>query len=307
NAGAEPFSPAMNGHVPLPDPPTGRRARFWRYLLLIIAAKVFLELFFYVGVVRQYGEEDLFVSLALPPIEPGATYWNSIAHFRDVSDWAKWTGDPTDMYAFRIAALYPNQIFMKMFGACETSLMLWSAVTGIGAVLLVALIGRSLAGAAAGLFSASVLALIPGHIIYSARVDTDMPQLFFMSLGIVFLVLALKAVTRRTQLAFAAVGGVSFGLLYLAKLLPAFLALPWALLIPLLLAALGDQETLLAPGSKWRQATAISLMLLGGFAVVFAVENVAYHSLSGYWFLHWKVMKCNAVNMDSWRGEKFAD
>ena len=101
----------MNGHVPLPDPPTGRRARFWRYLLLIIAAKVFLELFFYVGVVRQYGEEDLFVSLALPPIEPGATYWNSIAHFRDVSDWAKWTGDPTDMYAFRIAALYPNQIF----------------------------------------------------------------------------------------------------------------------------------------------------------------------------------------------------
>jgi hypothetical protein len=209
------------------------------------------------------------------------------------------------MYPFRIAALYPNQLFMRIFGACETSLMLWSAITGIGAVLLVALIGRSLAGAAAGLFSAAVLALIPGHIIYSARVDTDMPQLFFISLGTLFLVLAVKAGTNRRQLTFAAFGGLSFGLLYLAKLLPALLALPWALLIPLLLAALGDQETLLGPQSKLRQAMAISLTLLGGFALVFAMENWAYHGLSGHWFLHWKVMKCNAVNLQSWRGGRF--
>jgi hypothetical protein len=297
----------MNGHTLLPESRTEAGSRFWRYLLLIIATKVILEMFFYVGVVRQYGEEDLFVSLALPQIEPGATYWNSIAHFRDVADWAKWTGDPSDMYPFRVAALYPNILFMKMFGACETSLMLWSALTGISAVLVVALIGRSLAGSAAGLFSATVLALIPGHIIYSARVDTDMPQLFFMSLGTFFLVLTLKAATNRKQLALAAICGVSFGLLYLAKLLPAFVALPWALLVPFLLAALGDRETLLGPASKLRQAMAVSLMLLGGFALVFAVENAAYHSLTGHWFLHWKVMKCNAVNMDSWRSAQFLE
>jgi hypothetical protein len=285
--------------------PAGRRAVFWRYLAAILIAKAFLELFFFVGVARQYGEEDIFVSLALPPKDPGLGYWHFIEKFRTVSNWAEWKGDPSDMYPFRIAALYPNLLFMRAFGISESSLMLWSALTGIGAVLLVGLIGRSLIDARTGLFSACVLALIPGQIIYSARVDTDMPQLFFTCLGILFLVPALTSVTNRKQLAFAAASGLSFGLLYLSKLPPAFLALAWALLIPFLLAALGDQETLLASGSKLRQAMLISTALLGGFAVVFAAENFAYYHLSGNWLLHWRIMKCNAVNMDSWRCERF--
>jgi len=253
---------------------------------MILIAKVLLEVFFFLGVARQYGEEDIFVSLALPPREPGRNYWHSIAQFRTVSDWAKWKGDPTDMYQFRIAALYPNLLFMQAFGASESSLTLWTALTGISTVLLVGLIGRSLVDARTGLFSASVLALIPGHIIYSARVDTDMPQLFFMCLGIFFLVPALKAATSRTQLTYAAASGLAFGFLYLSKLLLAFLALTWAILVPFLLVALGDKETLLAPRGRLRQAMWISTVLLGGFALVFAAENCAYYFLSGHWFLH---------------------
>jgi hypothetical protein len=292
---------------PVPGAPAsavGRRAVFWRYLALILIAKALLEVFFFVGVARQYGEEDIFVSLALPPREPGQNYWHLISKFREVSDWAAWKGDPCDMYPFRIAALYPNTLFMRAFGASETSLVLWTAITGIGAVLLVALIGRSLVDAPAGLFSASILALIPGHIIYTARVDTDMPQLFFMGLGIVFLVLALQAATTRKQLAFAAASGLALGFLYLSKLPPAFLALGWALLIPFLLAALGDKETLLGPGGRLRQAVAISAVLLGGFALVFAAENCAYYHLSGHWFLHCRIMKGNAVNIGAWRSGK---
>lgn len=275
-------------------------------MAVILVAKVLLEVFFFVGVVRQYGEEDIFVSLALPSKEPGQTYWGSIAKFRNVPGWAESTGDPSDMYPFRIAALYPNVFFMRAFGASESSLALWCVLTGVGSVLLVGLIGRSLVDAPAGLFSASVLALIPGHILYSARVDTDMPQLFFMCLGISFLVPALKAVTRRRQLLFAGASGLSFGVLYLAKLLPAFLALPWALLIPFLLALLGDKGTLLAPGGKLRQAALISTVLVGGFALVFLVENYAYYVLSGYWWLNCRTMRGNAVNMESWRCGKFA-
>ena len=304
----------MESTSPAPERPTvptapshwlGGRSSFWQWLGLILAAKILVEMFFFVGVARQYGEEDIFVSLALPSRELGHTYWDSIRHFSNISNWAQWTGDPSDMYPFRIAALYPNLLFMHLFGESEISLMLWSALTGIGSVVMVALIGRSLAGSAAGLFSAAVLSLIPGHILYTARVDTDMPQLFFMSVGVFFLVLALQATSRRRQCILAGSSGLSFGVLYLAKLLPAFLSMPWALSIPLLLAALGDGHTLMAPGAKLRQAAMISLTLLGGFVLVFAAENVAYHHLSGSWLLHWHVMKCNAVNIDSWRCGKF--
>jgi 4-amino-4-deoxy-L-arabinose transferase-like glycosyltransferase len=274
-------------------------------MAIILIAKVLLEVFSFVGVARQYGEEDIFVSLALPSKEQGRTYWDSIAAFRSVSDWAAWTGDPSDMYPFRIAALYPNMLFVKVFGASESSLILWSAITGISAVLLVALIGRSLAGAATGLFSGAVLALIPAHTIYSARIATDMPQLFYMSLSVLFLVLSLKAATKRRQLVFGAMSGLSIGFLYLSKLLPALLSLPWALFVPLLLVAWGDHETLLAPGGKLRQAITISAAVLGGFALVFAAENCAYHRLAGQWFLHWRIMKGNAVNMESWRSAEF--
>jgi hypothetical protein len=288
-----------------PGPPRGPREVFWRYLLVILIAKVLLEVFFFVGVVRQYGEEDIFVSLALPAKEPGQGYWDYIAHFRSVPDFRTWTGDPVDMYPFRIAALYPNLLIMDALGDSEGSLVLWSAFTGIATVLLIGLIGRSLVDAPTGLISASVLALIPAHIIYSARVDTDMPQLFFLALVILFLVLALKAATTRGQLALAAISGLFLGFLYLAKLLPAFLVLPWALLVPLLLAAMRDPETLRSPRGKWRQAVAVSAVLFSGFALVFAVEDWAYYLLSGHWFLHWQVMKGNAVNLDSWRCGKY--
>jgi 4-amino-4-deoxy-L-arabinose transferase-like glycosyltransferase len=289
----------------LPTFSVGRRAVFWRYLAIILIAKVLLEIFFFVGVARQYGEEDIFVSLALPSRDRQENYWHHIAAFREVTNWAEWKGDPSDMYSFRVAALYPNILFMRAFGASETSLTLWTALTGIGTVLLVGLIGRSLVDARTGLFSASVLALIPGHILYSARVDTDMPQLFYMCLGIFLLVPALQATTSRKQLTFAAASGLSFGFLYLAKLLLAFLVVGWAILVPFLLVALGDKETLLAPRGRLRQAMLISTVLLGGFALVFVTENCDYYFLSGHWLLHWRIMKCNAVNIESWRCAKF--
>lgn len=284
----------------------GRRAVFWRYLALILIAKALLEVCFFIGVARQYGEEDIFVSLALPSRDRQENYWHHIAAFKEVTNWAKWKGDPSDMYSFRVAALYPNILFMRVFGDSERSLTLWTALTGIGTVLLVALIGRALVDARTGLLSAAVLALIPGHILYSARVDTDMPQLCFMCLGIFCLILALQAATSRQQLTYALASGLSFGFLYLSKLLLAFLVLGWAILLPFLLVALRDKETILAAGNRLRQAKLISAVLLGGFAFVFAVENCAYYFLSGHWLLHWHIMKCNAVNMESWRCDKFA-
>ena len=274
-------------------------------MAVILIAKIFIELYFFVGVAMQYGEEDLFMSLALPPKNPKGSYWDAISHFTMVKDWDTWRGDPCDMYPFRISALYPNVISMKLFGNSEHSLALWTMILGVGSVLMVGLIGRQLCGAPAGLFSAAILSCIPGHIIYSARVDTDMPQLFYLCLGIYFLISALRAATARGQACGAAASGLSFGLLYLAKLPPALIGLSWALFIPFMLALLRDKETLHVSEKKLRQALGISAVLLCCFLLVVAVENYAYHRLSGHWLLHWRIMKGNAVNIESWRGSKY--
>ncbi|MBK8477964.1 MAG: glycosyltransferase family 39 protein [Opitutaceae bacterium] len=280
---------------------------FWQGLSVLLLLKLVLSIGFFVGVVRQYGEEDTFVSLALPSNEPGRTYLSSISQFRDVRDWQQWKGDPGDMYAFRISALYPNTVALHLFGNSVYALTAWSMACGLGSVLAIALIGRQLGTPAAGLFSGAVLSLIPGHILYSARVDTDIPQLFFLSFAILFLVLALKASSARAQKLAALGSGLTFGLLYLAKLLPSVLGLSWALLLPFALCWMRDANTLRLALAKWRQASIIGGLLLAGFLVVFVAENVLYHRLTGHWLLHWRIMKGNAINIESWRTEHFLD
>ena len=280
----------------------GKSAPFWRILLLILAVKIVLEVVFFVGVSNQYGEETQFVSLALPQMEEGRTYWTEISKYHDsVKDWGIWRGDPGDMYPFRVAALYPNIWFLKLFGNSEWALTYWSMLTGLGSVLLVGLIGRELGGRATGLYAAAALAIIPGHILYSARVNTDMPQLFFLALGILPLVLALVTRTAARQTGWALASGLAFGLLYLSKLVPAFLSVGWALMLPALLALWKDDSTLRAEAGKWRQTARVSGCVLAGFLCVFLAENIAYHQLSGHWLLHWHIMGGNAVNMETWR------
>lgn len=281
--------------------------RFWCLMAVIFVFKLVLEGVFFVGVVNQYGEECQFVSLAFSGQIPGESYWDAMTRYTVVQDWAQWKGDPGDMYPFRVSALYPNIWFVRLLGGSEWAISTWSMLTGVGSVLVVGLLGRKLGGNAMGLGAAVVLAAIPGHVLYSARVATDMPQLFYMATGICLLVCALAAGTVRRQLVFAAAAGVGFGLLYLAKLPPAFLALGWALLMPFGLAAFKDTETLVAGSGKWRQAAGISGAVLAGFLVVFLIENIAYHQLSGQWLLHWRIMGANAVNMADWRGKEAAD
>jgi Dolichyl-phosphate-mannose-protein mannosyltransferase len=279
------------------------RRTFWILLAVLLLAKLILELVFFVGAVNQYGEEYQFVSLTIPSAEPGRTYWTSIAEFKSVKDWATWQGDPGFMYPFRVSAIYPNVLFGKLFGYNEWSLSLWPLLCGLGSVFLTALTGRRLADSATGLGAAAVLALIPGHVLYSARINTDMPQIFFLALGIWLLVMALTSDEASAQQRWAWAAGLGYGLLYLAKLPPAVLAWGWALVITLGLAAWRDAASLQVAGEgRWRQAGRVCAGLVGGFLVVVLVENVAYWSMTGVWGLHLKILQGNSLNLPSWRG-----
>lgn len=278
------------------------RPAFWVLLGVLLLAKLILELVFFVGAVNQYGEEYQFVSLAIPSAEPGRTYWTSISEFKSVKDWSTWQGDPGFMYPFRVSAIYPNVWFGKIFGYNEWSLSLWPLLCGLGSMILVAMTGRRLADSATGLGAAAVLALIPGHVLYSARINTDMPQIFFLALGIWLLVMALTSVRDSAQRWWAWGAGLAYGLLYLAKLPPAVLAVVWALVLTLALAAWRDAATFQAEGvRRWKQAGSVCAGLAGGFLVVVLAENFAYWTMTGVWGLHLKIMQGNSLNIPSWR------
>jgi len=137
-----------------------------------------------------------------------------------------------------------------------------------------------------------VLALIPGHILYSARVDTDMPQLFSCVSAYVF---SSRVQRPRAEAAdIRAASGLSFGFLYLAKLLLAFLTLAGHL-VPFYCRAT-RQETLRSSRAT-RQAMLISTVLLAA-SPGFCDGELRLLLLSGHWLLHWHIMKCNAVNID---------
>lgn len=282
------------------------RRTFWTLLGVLLLAKFIMELVFFVGAVNQYGEEYQFVALTIPAAEPGRNYWTSIAEFKSVKDWSTWQGDPGFMYPFRVSAIYPNVWFGNLFGHSEVSLSIWPLLCGLGTVLLTALTGRRLADGVTGLSAAALLSLIPGHVLYAARINTDMPQMFFLALGIWLLVKALTAADISTQQRWAWLGGLGYGLLYLAKLPPAVLAWIWALAITLGLALGRDKNTLKAAGAgKWSQAFRICAGLTGGFLAVVLVENFAYWLMTGAWGLHLKIMQGNSLNIPSWRSAVF--
>jgi asparagine N-glycosylation enzyme membrane subunit Stt3 len=90
---------------------------------------------------------------------------------------------------------------------------LLSAALGIGTILLVYGLGKSLYGKVAGAISAVFLALMPYHVIVSRQVLLDGPMVFFATLTL--LLLALFAKTKRPEWLYAT--GAAMGLTFLSK------------------------------------------------------------------------------------------
>ncbi len=88
-----------------------------------------------------------------------------------------------------------------------------SALFGLATIVLIFEVGRLLYGVRAGLISASILALMPYHVVVTRQVLLDGPQTFFVTLTLYLL--ARYAHTRRVYWLYAA--GSAMGLAILAK------------------------------------------------------------------------------------------
>lgn len=261
-------------------------------LALILLVKVGLQINFFIGLSSaEYLEEAMFVELALRGAERGInSYWEPFGQWSRIADWSSWRGNPSYMYPFRVAALYPNNWMVALFGVSEVVFCLWTALTGFGSVVVLALTLRVLGRPGAGLWSALALALLPAHVIYTGRMNTDMPQLFFVALAGLFSVLLIKSRSKKLSIAYGLLAGASAGLAYLCKL------------------TLGALTALFAAFFSWlgvrsnaRHPCFAPMVVLSGFMLVFVAENLFYFALTDKWFLHWHVMHGNSDNLASWK------
>ena len=89
-----------------------------------------------------------------------------------------------DFRAFRLALLLPVSLIFRVLPPGELTAVLYPTLASFGIVALVFLIGRRLAGTAAGLFAAGVFALFPGDVIYGTMLLPDVLVPFYLALAV---------------------------------------------------------------------------------------------------------------------------
>lgn len=283
------------------------RRSFLASILILVLFTIALQSFYFIGMTGQYGEEAMFIQWALDGLNAAVSYSDLFRPLRTVvTDWEHFQGDPSGMYAFRVVALYPNSLFVKWFGASEVVVCLWTLITGILTIPVLVAIGERLQGRRAGIISGIILALTPGRLIYTSRIDTDMPQLFVLSVVMYCLVRSYQAPTTRQISGWAFATGVLVGTLYLAKLTLGLFTLV-AIVGLSVLTALRCRFAKAEDPQRCHQPLLVCLLIVIGFSIVFSIENITYFILSGHWLLHWHMMHGNSINIPVWRSEQFTD
>ncbi len=87
--------------------------------------------------------------------------------------------------ALRYGVNLPNALFMKLFGVSEFSANLWSLLCSVGEVALVFVLAHRLWGNRAACLAAIVIAVLPLHVHFGARLLADAPLAFFITLSFV--------------------------------------------------------------------------------------------------------------------------
>ncbi|MBI2095895.1 MAG: glycosyltransferase family 39 protein [Candidatus Omnitrophica bacterium] len=135
-------------------------------------------------------------------------------------DWLKltWSGAPwTDKPPL---AIWATAVFYKIFGISEFSARFFSALCGIGTVVVTYLIGRKLLNRWTGFLGALVL-LSSSHFLRFARFGMlDAPIAFFISIALYFFWLG------REKEHYLVWSGVALGLAFMTKSLAALLVFP---------------------------------------------------------------------------------
>ena len=117
-------------------------------------------------------------------------------------------------------AIWATALIYKLFGISEWTARLFSALCGVGTVILTYFIGRNLISRWAGFLAAGVLLSSLHFIRFSRFGMMDAPVTFFLTLSLYFFWLGRE---RNRYLIFS---GLAFGLAFMTKSFAAFFILP---------------------------------------------------------------------------------
>lgn len=167
--------------------------------------------------------------------------------------------------ANRLGVNLPMAAFAAAFGRNEFGAALYSLLSSIGEVLLVAWIGARLFGLRAGLIAGLLLATLPTHVHFAGRIMADAPLSLFITASFVAFI---EGEWRRSS-ALMALAGVLAGLTFLIK--PVVIIVFGILLFYPLVVRRWDH--------RW-------WWMVAGFVGTMALNGLLYMALTGrFWYV----------------------
>ena len=117
----------------------------------------------------------------------------------------------------RLGIVYATALSYRLFGINDFSSVLFPLMTSIGSIILIYYFGKLLFNEKTGLMASFLMAFFPLDLVYSARLLSDIPSAFFMSLGVyIFLRSEMKPKNSENRMIYF-LSGVSIGIGYLIR------------------------------------------------------------------------------------------
>ncbi len=162
-----------------------------KYFLLMIIFFAFLIRIYSLSSMNFYYDEAVYAMFAMDFV---------------INSTSPWAGSAVQPPLFT----WINSIPVSIFGISEFSIRLLSVLLGVFTIAIVYLLARKWYGEKVGLISASILAVMPLHVIYSRLAFNDITQVFLFLVSM----LLLEYSGKKFYVLFA---GIFFGLSYLIK------------------------------------------------------------------------------------------
>jgi len=165
-------------------------------LALILLFGLAIRLVFFTGYISAVPQDEgMYLGYVLQDLD--GKYLNHFKYYRahpEVLD--SETLNPARTKPFSIMMVYPVSFFMRILGVSNFSACLYSLLASIGGIYVIYEIGKTVFDEKTGLISAFLLSIFPLNVFHSARIQIDVPSLFFLGLSIMFF---LKAELKKSK------------------------------------------------------------------------------------------------------------